>query len=99
MSLRQVRYPRWFANIDTLELQRSMPVRIILSIVPMYWIKTLSIPPLDDLISDCPLASTMPNLSELSVTQKITSNALQLVSDYRFEQIFKLEITIDVYNV
>ncbi len=91
MSTKAIRHNRYFADVNTFELQCSVSFKTISSIMSINQIKCLSVLLLDDLIR----YPTMTHLRELSIEQNLTMDMIERIRDYRFKQILKLRINID----
>jgi hypothetical protein len=96
MSETAIRHYHYLPNINTLELNHSIPFRTISSTMDIGQIKYLTILLSDDLISCLPSISTMSHLCVLSIGQiNLTMYMIKQMSDYRFKQILKLGINVD----
>jgi hypothetical protein len=90
----EIQHHHYFTLIETLELECSILLETLDSVMDLHQIKYLIIPSLNDLLIFMPLKDKIPRLNELTIKNTLTIDMIERIRSYRFEQIRKLELSI-----
>ena len=99
MKTTAIRHCHYFTGVKTLELECSISLKAIASIMNLSSIKYLKVLSLDVVLKSLPLEDLMPQIRELRVEKDLTVDRVERVHPYRFEQIHKLDISINAKQV
>jgi hypothetical protein len=83
-----------FNHIKTLELEFSISFEILTFLIDLNQIKHLILFSLDNLLIFIPLKSRLPQLDELTMINNVTIDMIDVMRDYQFDQICKVEIRV-----
>ena len=82
----------YFPHVETLRLEKLIPLHIITSILDPYGIKHLKLKSIDQLVEWIPLEINCPQLSRLSICDPVTIQMIGCIQIYQFKQIRRLEL-------